>query len=83
MTKSESLPFAYREVLAIVLRRIDGYSLYLIEYLWKYVSLTRELRNKGESLPFVYRRVSAIAPRGVGEYSLSLIECLCSYVSLI
>ena len=38
-TKSESLPFAYREVLAIVLRRIDGYSLSLIECLCSYVSL--------------------------------------------
>ena len=33
MTKSESWPFAYREVLAIALRRIGGYSPLLIEYL--------------------------------------------------
>ena len=39
MTKSESLPFAYREVLAIVLRRIGDHSPYLIECLCSYVSL--------------------------------------------
>ena len=83
MTKSESLPFAYRGALAIVLRRIDGYSLLLIEYIWKYVSLTQELRTKGESLPFAYREVLAIVLRMIGSYSLYLIECLCSYVSLI
>jgi len=77
------LPFAYREVLAIALRRIDGYSLSLIEYLWKHVLLTRKWKTKGESFPFVYREVLAIALRMVGGYSLSLIECLCSYVSLI
>ena len=31
--KSASFPFVYREVLAIVLRRISGDSLSLIEYL--------------------------------------------------
>jgi len=39
-TKCESLPFAYREVLAIALRMVGSYSLSLIECLCSYVSLT-------------------------------------------
>ena len=33
MTKGESLPFAYREVLVIALRMIGGYSPSFIEHL--------------------------------------------------
>ncbi len=39
--KSKIYPFAYREVLAIVLRKFGGYSPSLIEHLWKHVSLIR------------------------------------------
>jgi len=39
--KGGSFPFAYREVLAIALRRIGSYSPSFIEHLWKHVSLTR------------------------------------------
>lgn len=70
-------------MLAIALRRIDGYSLSLIEYIWKYVSMTQELRTKCGSFPFAYREVLAIVLRRIGRHSLPLIECLCSYVSLI
>ena len=38
-TKSKLFTFVYREVLAIAPRRIDSYSLSLIEYSWSFVSL--------------------------------------------
>ena len=63
-------------MLAIVLRRIGGYSLSLIEYIWKYVSLTQERRTKGGSFPFAYREVLAIVLRMIDGYSLLLIEYL-------
>ena len=75
-TKGGSFPFAYREVLAIVLRRIGDHSLSLIEYIWKYVSMIRGRRTKGELSPFIYRGVLAIALRRIGGYSPLLIEYL-------
>ena len=74
MTKGESLPFAYREVLAIALRRIDGYSPLFIEHLWKHILLIRKQMTKGGPFLFVYREVFAVALRIVGGYSPSLIE---------
>ena len=76
MTKGKLFPFSYRRVLAIVFRRVGGYSLSLIEYLWKHVSLIRGRRTKGGPFPFVYREVLAIVPRRIGSYSPSFIEYL-------
>jgi len=38
-TKGESFSLIYQGVSAITIQKIDGYSLYLIEYLCSYVSL--------------------------------------------
>lgn len=75
--KSELGPFVYRSVPAVVLRRIGGYSLSLIEYIWKYVSLTRERRTKVGSFPFAYREVPAFAlevSAAIRHYSLNIYE---------
>ena len=73
-TKSELFPFIYREVPAIVLRRIGGYSPLLIEHLWNHVLMIRKRMTKSESLPFAYREVLAIALRRISGYSLSFID---------
>ena len=60
----------------IALQIVGGYSLSLIEYLWKHVLLIRKQSTKGGPFPFVYREVFAIALRIVGGDLLSLIEYL-------
>ena len=75
-TKGESFPFSYRGVQAVALRIVDGYSLYLIEYIWKHVSMIRKRRTKSASFPFSYRGALAIALRMVDGYSPLLIEYL-------
>ena len=78
--RDESLPFAYRGVPAIVLRRIDVYSLPLIEYSWSCVSMIRKRMTKSKIYPFSYRRVLAIVLRRIDSYSLSLIGYLWNHV---
>ena len=81
-TKGKSLPFIYQSLLAIALRRIDVYSLPLIEYLWNHILLNQKWRTKGKLSPSAYRSVSAIMFRMIGGYSLLLIEYLWNHVSL-